>query len=293
MKVHLYFRQYFTRFFLFCSLVFLPAFLVCDESAKREELDFVLNHKIVLCTGPSLNKRELLIQTTEHDMTCIPFKKIFLSTNDPQNLDVRFRDRKPVTKLLPKVFEERELGCLNCLISSVQMAVDDSEIDDDDIIIFKHETVYINDMNLLRKAIGKILDGYDIVMRFWLLYPIKKDEPRVGFYHTDAIIMKVFAARKIFHNHPLIESWTRNFKYAEEYVTKFLLPKFQNVFTVPYYHHTHGDSELGFYHIPRLPVYHPPFNKKVWDKANYDSLFEENDAGKQYLWWSEHKRKKQ
>ena len=48
-----------------------------------------------------------------------------------------------------------QLDCLNCILTSLKNVVADPEIDDDDIIVFKHETVFINDMNLVQVQFKK------------------------------------------------------------------------------------------------------------------------------------------
>ncbi len=76
-------------------------------------------------------------------MRLIPYKKIFVRTNDDQILNITFSNRKSVCKKIPCI--EKYVDCWNCIIASLKDAVEDPEVCDDDIILFKHETVFLND----------------------------------------------------------------------------------------------------------------------------------------------------
>jgi len=228
--------------------------------AKASEVgidDAIKNH-IILCTGPSLGRKQMLQENTEKDMKQIPFKKIFLSSNDPQNNDILFAGEKPAWELL----EERgkQLDCLNCIITTLKNVVNDPACSDDDIILFKHESLYINDIHLVRKAIGKILEGHDIVLRYWA---------PDGFYMTDAFFLKVSSARKIFKDHPQVTIFGE-YSFCEDYFTKVVVNSLQKVYKIDYSHLTRKDTELGFYHIP---VAGEENWEGYWNKGNYLQLY--------------------
>lgn len=246
-------------FFSLCAQVF---------AASDSEIDRAIESKIILCTGPSLGRKHTLKENTEKDMEYIPFKKIFLSTNDPENLDVLFNGKPPTFHILPK--QGKQLDCLNCIISSVNMVANDLECDDDDIIIFKHESVYISDMNLVRKAIGKILDGHDMVVKYWIgLEETKGGVCLNDVYHTDSFYLKVGSARQYLKNHPLIREFNDDYHFCEEYFTKHWVSQLPNIFQIDFQHSFWYDNELGFHHTPR-------WNEALdwlWDKKNYNDIY--------------------
>ena len=148
-----------------------------------DEVNYALENKIILCTGPSQRGRERLIQVTEQDQEIIPFKKIFFSTNDMSLMDVEFHGQKPVCEFIGN--QETYLDCYNCMITTIQNVINDPDCKDDDIILFKHETLYINDMYLLRKSIEKILQGHNMVIRYFYKH---------GYYMTDGWFFKSFSS---------------------------------------------------------------------------------------------------
>jgi hypothetical protein len=232
-------------------------------------IEEALNNRIILCTGPSFGRAAMLKSTIEKDMALIPFKKIFLSTNDPKNLSLTFSGKKPITELLHQ--KDKQLDCLNCIISSIKNAVNDPDSQDDDIVIFKHESVYISDMNLVKQAIGKILDGYDGVFKYWIGFEDQKVPGRLNdYYHSDSFYIRIGAARPIFQNHPLVKWFTKDYQFCEEYLTKHIVGQLEKVFKIEYHHSSWKDNELGFYHIPR---YEDDPNW-LWDKKNYDRLYQ-------------------
>lgn len=234
------------------------------------KIDDVLQNKIILCTGPSFGRREMLKLNTERDMQLIPFKKIFLSTNDANNLDLIFRNQIPVSEFIEA--RNKQLDCLNCIISTINNVINDEECDDNDIIIFKHESVFVNDMNLVRQAIGKILDGYDMVVKYWIGFESIPSTSLKDYYHTDSFYLKVGAAREFLKNQPLVLHFTSDYQFCEEYFSKHIVSKLPSVYKIEYQHSSWKDNELGFYHIPggyEDPNWH-------WDKKNYDEIYKKN-----------------
>lgn len=235
----------------------VPQFKRFDES-ERMRIDQVLKNKIILCTGPSLHRRELLKKTTESDMRLIPFKKIFFSTNDPALQDITFNGIKPVCQLMRE--RGHQLDCLNCMLTSIRNAVTDPEVDDDDIIIFKHETVFINDMNLVRHAIKKILEGSSMVIRYHF---------RMGCM-GDVFFAKVSAVRDQFKHREEVTDFSDGSEFCEEYLTK-VVNGIPNVHHISYSHRSRKDTELGFFHIITAKGEYD--QDGYWDKKNYDELF--------------------
>ena len=118
-----------------------------DETTVKDPyspplVDSFLKNKIILCTGPALGRYEMLKNSTEADMGLIPFKKIFVTTNEPSIKGIIFREKEPNScYLIPN--RGKHLDCLNCIISTMRSAVNDPDIQDDDIILFKHESVFL------------------------------------------------------------------------------------------------------------------------------------------------------
>lgn len=224
---------------------------------------------IILCTGPSFGRFEMLKTITERDDRIIPFKKIFLATNDPANCAITFNGKLPHVELL--VQKGKQLDCLNCIIRTIRNAVNDPECGDDDILLFKHESVYISDMHLISQALAKIAAGCDGVAKYWIGFSHTKTAGRLNdYYHSDSFFLRVGAARPIFKNHPVLTSFTDDFQFCEEYLTKHLFALLQKMYRIDYHHSSWKDNELGFYHIPRYED--PP--EWLWDKKNYHELYQ-------------------
>ena len=238
-------------------------FTVLERNSKQEvssaQIDHALQNHIILCTGPSLGRRERLKENTELDLARIPFKKIFLTTNDSKNLDLTFGTKTPACHLIEN--RGHQLDCLNCIISTIKNVLKDPECSDQDIILFKHESLYINDMALVRQAVRKILEGHDMVVRHWA---------PDSFYMTNAFYMKVGAAREVFKDLVEVSSFNEDFSFCEDYFTKYIVNSIPKVYKIDYSHLTRKDNELGLYHIP------PQGEENVcgyWDKKNYDQLY--------------------
>lgn len=236
-------------------------------SNKNQEIEKILNKRIILCTGPSFGRAAMLKNTIEKDFAFIPFKKIFISTNDPNNLKIAFKNQKPAFELLEK--KDKQLDCLNCIISTIKNAVKDPNSQPDDIIIFKHESVFINDMHLVKQAIGKILDGYDAVFKYWIGFKNEPSNQLKDYYHSDSFYIRLGAAKPIFENLPLVKRFTKDYQFCEEYLTKDIVNKLPKVFKIDYHHSSWKDNELGFYHTPRYEEDPNWF----WDKKNYEEIY--------------------
>jgi hypothetical protein len=220
-----------------------------DPEEKLPAVEEILQNRMILCTGSAYKNRNQLIRTAEFDAKQIPFKKIFASVDDPKNLDVKFRNAKSHLSLIPAI--GTQFDGINCIIDSIKNAVNDPESLDDDIIVFRHESLFIYDMNLVRRAVGKFTQGYNVVARFFAC-PIK------SFYVTGSFFLRVSAARPIFKDQPFVTKFNKNdpYGFCEGYFTKYLVNRIKNQFLIHVDHQLHGESELGFYHYPsgyRIP----------------------------------------
>ncbi len=232
------------------------------------DIEAAINNHIILCTGPSFGRAGLLKSNTEKDMKLIPFKKIFLSTNDPKNLKATFNNKKPVAELFEQ--KDKQLDCLNCIISTMKNAVNDPDTHPDDILVFKHESVYVSDMHLVKQAIRKILEGYDAVMKYWIGFEDQKTFGRLNdYYHSDSFYIKASAAKPVFQDMPLVKWFTKDYQFCEEYLTKHIAARLPKIFKIDYHHSSWKDNELGFYHMPRYEEDPDWF----WDKKNYDDIY--------------------
>lgn len=239
------------------------------KNNQISDIEAALSHRMILCTGPSFGRAAMLKNTTEKDLALIPFKKIFLSTNDPKNLLLTFSGKKPVTELLEQ--KDKQIDCLNCIISSIKKAVNDPDCQMDDIIVFKHESVYISDMHLVKQAVGKILEGFDGVFKFWIGFKNQQPPGRLNdYYHSDSFYIRVGAAKPIFENHSLVKWFTQDYQFCEEYLTKQIVNLLPKPFKIDYHHSSWKDNELGFYHMPRYEEDPNWF----WDKKNYEIIYD-------------------
>lgn len=249
---------------IFILLITISGFL---KATNREKIDSAIRHNIILCTGPAYGRKQQLIDVTMHDMALIPFKKIFVITNDQTIVDVMFGQTKPVCLFFSA--RGKQLDCLNCIIHSLIQVARDPDCLDDDIMLFKHESVYINDMYLVSLALGKILEGHDMVAKYWVGKDCITSLHFNDYYHTDSFFISVKAARLLVKNLQELPNFTQEYQFCEEYFTKYIANKLPSVYKIDYHHSSWKDNELGFYHIPR---YEEDPNW-YWDKKNYNDLF--------------------
>jgi hypothetical protein len=237
-----------------------------DEKKIPETLydplvDRYLKSKIILCTGPSLNRYDMLKKTTETDLELIPFKKIFLTTNEPTAMDITFKGRKPDwCEFIQE--QEKQIACTNCIISTLRRAVNDPEVQDDDIILFKHESVIINDFDLIKKAINKMVNGnYNAVVRSM--------GEHGGISGTDAFFVKVSAIRNIVKDLPNATHLPHYAWFCEAYVWHHIMSQVKNKYGLFYHHSNGGFTEMGFFHHPSYAEASRPY----WNRQNRDMLF--------------------
>ena len=196
-------------------------------------------------------------------MGLIPFKKIFVTTNEPSIMGITFREKKPNScYLIPN--RGKHLDCLNCIISTMRSAVNDPDVQDDDIILFKHESVLINDIELIKKAVNKIVnEGYNMVVRNMAQWS--------GMTATDAFFVKVSAIREIIKNYPDLTGLPHDGWFCEHYFHNYIVSKISNIFGI-YFDHSNGYfTELGFYHYPSGQE----SGRLCWDRRNRKVLFDQ------------------
>ncbi len=230
-------------------------------------VDYYLNNKIILCVGPALGRYKMLKKTTEKDLKLIPFKKIFITTNEPKIVGITFNKGKFIPSqcyLIPN--RGKQVDCTNCIISTLRHAVNDPDVLDDDIILFKHESLYINDMELINQAVNKIVnEGFNMVTRDRLSIPEVRSPTSPGATCTDAFFIKVSAIRKIIENYPDITELPPNW-WCELYISENIIKYVPGIYRLFYYHNNGGPTELGLYHYPTT---WDPF----WDRKNYRDLY--------------------
>lgn len=242
--------------------------ILLKQVSHQSNLERILKNKMILCTGPSLHKKELLKKVTEQDLKLIPFKKIFLSTNDPAILDIQFGNQKPICKLLDQ--RGHQLDCINTIFTTLEAAAKDPECLDDDIILFKHESCYINDLYLLQKAVQKMENGYDLIFRYiphiyWQIPATNGFLIRVGAAKN--LLMHV---KRLFSRDLLIRN-LNTYKSAENLFYTVIRAGIaqDRRFMIPVDHNHRGAGELGLFHIhPRTIL---PCNS--WDKKNYYEIY--------------------
>ena len=223
----------------------------------------VIRNRVILCTGTAPKRKEMLLDTYHNDIRFIPFKKIFLSTTDPGNADFLFDQEKPVCEIFPEYgtdsYITRQLNCLNCIVTSIRNAVNDPEVLDEDVILFKHESFFIKDMNLITRAIGAIvLYDYDLVIQSFH-----------AWYHSGSFFLKVSSARPIFKDLSHVKEL--HLQNCELYLKNYLFSQLKRIYTVNCHPFEGEDNRLGFYHIPRGPL-HP---WQVWGMEDYHTLFQD------------------
>lgn len=228
-----------------------------------EKINQALKNNIILCTGTAPDRKEMLLATYKNDIKFFPFKKIFLSTTDPQNRDFLFGEQKPVFELFKS--NGQQLDCLNCVITSIKNALNDPQVLDEDIILFKHESYFVKDMYLIRKAIGAIiLNKYDMVIQTMSNCLAKL------WYLNGCFFIRVSAARPVFKTLSIVEKLPREASFCELFLTNYVFNKINHPYTIEC-HFEGQDNRIGFYHIPTAPM--QPW--KVWKKEDYNNLFKD------------------
>ena len=220
-------------------------------------IDDTLRNKIILCTGSAFQQKEKLIDTYNNDIRFIPFKKVFFSTCDQNNLDISLGKKKPVCEYF--LNQGKQLNCSNCVLTTIRNAVNDREVLDDDIILFKHESHFVKDPLLIKRALEMILlDDYEMVIQSfqeWL--------------YTGNFFLRVSSARPIFSHLSAISKYPPNAPFNEGYLTNYIFNQVERIHRVNCSPHEAANSRLGFYHLPFEPV----GQHHVWGMEDYHELF--------------------
>ena len=205
-----------------------------------EKVNDAIQNKIILCTGPSPQDKELLIDTYRNDRKIFAFKRIFLSSVNPANRDIFFKERQSPVILLPD--QGKQINCLNSIISTIQAAVNDPNSEDTDIILFKHETYFAKNLPLIQKAIGAlVINGYDLVAQIALSY-------LQDTFCSGNFFIKVSAARPIFKGLTPLVLPPGDKTNCEAYVTSRFFSKVKLVYKVGIRYESKEDH-LGFFHL--------------------------------------------
>jgi hypothetical protein len=262
-----------------------------EEFSLNPNVDYYLNNKIILCTGPSLGRYEMLKDNLESELRQIPYKKIFVRTNDSRILDIKFPGRKVDCKRIPNI--EKYVDCWNCIISSLKDAVNDPEVCDDDIILFKHESVFLNDLGLFKRAINKLLSGSNMIVRTYF-----------GGSTSDIFLIKVSAIKRLIQYYSILNNIPED-QYVEMMLHGKIVRRIPNVYcihlgTAPFNSQnisTWGSNGLGFYHYHRyfkysraLNEFTDPFKQKFWKKENYSSVFDGDHKINEHLYYNSLKK---
>jgi hypothetical protein len=138
-----------------------------------------------------------------------------------------------------------KLGALKTMLKAVSLAKEFNS----DLIIFSHDDVYINDIELLNKNI-EFLNEYDVVIR----RPKQMDE---NYFMFDAFMIKTKVAKLIFNKKFKLtkKSIPLDFrgspcpeKYFGNLILRFI--PIHKIKIVDYKDETWGNTDLGFFHIP-------------------------------------------
>jgi len=202
--------------------------------------------KIFFCYGPAYGRKEMLKETVKYNAMYFPNAKVKIATNDNgvKRLKIRGVDAE-IRKFANK--QGLYLGCLNALISSVQMAVAEGA---GDIIIFAHEDFRIYDIKLFGNALLKLDAGYDIVVK--KRSAVHDESSAAGSsFKSGTFIISFKAARKIFSGLEPVNDETK-LKLAEEYFTELIKKSIQanKIFSIETDDSSRISDGLGFYRIP-------------------------------------------
>ena len=205
-----------------------------------EKVQDALKTRIVLCTGPGYSGKELLLSTAQNDCRFFSFKKIFLSTVNPENIDIHLGDCQAPIRLIP--LQTKTLNCVNCLISSIEDALKDKDVLDSDIILFKHETYFAKNLKLIQKAVGAlVINGYDLVIQN-LTYGSQDT------FSNGVFFINVSAARDIFSNTSLLRYLPHRNPSCEGFLQENFFRKVKLIYKVLWRYETR-DDRLGFFHF--------------------------------------------
>jgi len=217
--------------------------------------------------GPCWNNLHTLLNTIKNNFAICPnTKAIYIATNDSNVLE--YFHSVAIKNIICEKFADNQghqTSCYNSIIYGMHMVIKHEENNDDnDIVIYSHEDVYINDIQLFNNSLKKLNQGYDIVCRKYM--GTMKGES-LDYYMNDAFLIRKRKINEIFGKYS--QQTIHVGMFCENEFTKII--QNYNVFSFPYYlHSTHKDSELGFYHIINYDIGNIPF----WDKSNIEDILQ-------------------
>ena len=155
---------------------------------------------IICVIGPCWNNLQTLLNTIYNNRTMLPqIKKFYITTNDDNN--VRYFSELNDPSIICKKFADNEghqTACFNSIISGMKMIIEHEDDNEDDVVIFSHEDVFINDLGLLRNALKMFQRGYDVVCRIYM--GTKKFET-YDYYMNDAFLIKKKKSKRNIQEH--------------------------------------------------------------------------------------------
>ncbi len=234
-------------------------------------LERELSYSIYLIIGPSYNNLEKLLYTINNNLKLLKnIKKIYLPTNDI-NIYNYFTELNNPNITVYKFAENQghQLSCYNSIIAGMKMLlIDNIDINNNDKVIFSHEDCYINNLELLNKAINKLNNGYDVVCREF--NAVKMQNYKYNYYMNDTFIININCIKEIYNNKDILLNFNSEgnpiYRFCEFFFTNDI--KKLKVYSIIYEHTTWWDTELGFYHIPS------GYCRNIkWDKKNIDDIY--------------------
>jgi hypothetical protein len=221
---------------------------------------------IIFVIGPCWNNLNVLKNTIENNRKMVKdIKHFYITTND--NTVLEYFEKLNDENIKCQKFADNQghqTSCFNAVISGMKMIIENDKDNDDDIVIFSHEDVYVKDINLFNNSLSKFNKGVDIVCR---KYEGTKKGESLDYYMNDAFFIKKNKIKEIFGKKNMMTIHVGMF--CENEFTKIISN--YNICSFPYHDHSiHKDSELGFYHILNYNI----SNITFWDKSNINELFE-------------------
>jgi hypothetical protein len=218
----------------------------------------------ILVIGPCWNNLQTLLDTINNNASILPnIKRIYIPTNDA-NIHKFFCDLNNPRIISDYFYENQghQTSCFNSIVYGMKMVIANEKDNEDEIVIFSHEDVFINNIDLFNNSVSKFNKGYDVVCR---QYAGTKKGDSVDYYMNDAFLIKKNKVREIFGNSCMKTIHPGN---CCELEFTNIIKKF-NIVSFPYFDHsTYGDSELGFHHIIKVNIGIP-----FWDKKNINELY--------------------
>ena len=207
--------------------------------------------KVSFVIGPVWQNLNTLLETIKlNNSKLFNIHKFYIATNDKsvENYFKYLNDDRITCNFFGEN-QGHQLSCYNSIIAGMKMVIDDkNEVfeDTEDVVVFSHEDCYVHDADVFKLAIDKIIkQNYDVVCREFKGSTIGNYD----YYMNDTFFIKKSKIKEVFKNANQ-KSFIEDNYWCEKYFTE-LICKF-NVFKIKYVYATHGETELGMYHIPTV-----------------------------------------